>query len=396
MDKVKIFHLYTILLLIYLFFFQNLYIKRIKYMKIMENKRLFNSYSKYLRDSQNLVRYNDYKKNNSKYPFISICIPLYNSEKYIKNAILSIINQNFEDFELIIVDDFSTDNSTNIIKLLISFDCRIKIISHKKRYGTFRSRIDGILFSRGHYIFFFDSDDLFLNKYLLNNLYIYYLKDNYDIIEFVCYSLKESNQTIDLAKSGRRIHSHKYRNNIIFQPELKDIIFYNHKVKRVEYINCRSLWSKIFKRFLLLKSIKYFGKQYYNLYLIYAEDTLFNFINFFWANNYTYINIPGYLYYKRHKNISFGYQRKKNRIDGDISYFYFVKFMYKNIKEFDRNRNFLFNEMKSIGRKLNDIKNLNITQYIKPLNKLLIDIIKDKKASKDFKNLCKILKSIKT
>ena len=365
-------------------------------MKILENKRLSKSYFNYLRDSENFLRYNDYKKNNSKYPFISICIPLYNSEKYINNAILSIINQKFEDFELIIVDDFSTDNSTNIIKLLISLDCRIKLISHKKRYGTFRSRIDAILFSRGDYIFFFDSDDLFLNKNLLNYLYIYNLKENFDIIEFVVYYLNERSHKVYFAKSGRIIHSHKFRHDIIFQPELKDIIFYNHKRKRIRSVNCRPLWSKIFKRFLLLKSIKYIGKHYYNLFLIYAEDTLFNIISFFFANNYTYINIPGYLYYQRYKNRSFGYHRKKYRIANDISYFFFVKFMYKLIKEFDRNRNFLFHEMEKFRKKLIDIKSLNITQYIKPLNTILIDIIKDTKASKEFKKFCKILESIKT
>ena len=87
-------------------------------------------------------------------------MPMYNVEKYVGCAIQSLLNQTFNDFEAILVDDCSTDKTLEIAK---SFhDSRIKIIEGKKNIGLGMNRNRGIKVAQGKYIYFFDSDDALL------------------------------------------------------------------------------------------------------------------------------------------------------------------------------------------------------------------------------------------
>ena len=90
---------------------------------------------------------------------ISIITSSYNSEKTIARTIDSVLNQTHSDFELIIVNDCSTDKSLEIIN---SFkDERIKVINNDKNYGAGISRLNGIKSAEGDYITFLDSDDYY-------------------------------------------------------------------------------------------------------------------------------------------------------------------------------------------------------------------------------------------
>ena len=105
-------------------------------------------------------------------------------ELYIKQNLLSILNQSFQDFEIIIVNDFSKDKTENIIRDLQKYDCRIKLVNHHKNLGVYHSRIEAILNSNGEYILLMDPDDMYLNPDLFKDIYDYNLKNNLDIIEF--------------------------------------------------------------------------------------------------------------------------------------------------------------------------------------------------------------------
>lgn len=96
-------------------------------------------------------------------PFFSIIVPVYNAERYIRICINSILEQTFKDFEVIIVDDCSTDNSYKICKELYGENERVKLFRHKKNLG-FPSfgRNEGIEKARGEYIWFVDNDDAIL------------------------------------------------------------------------------------------------------------------------------------------------------------------------------------------------------------------------------------------
>lgn len=91
-------------------------------------------------------------------PKISIVVPVYNTEKWLKRSLDSIINQSFTDFELILVDDGSKDSSPTICDSYAALDSRVKVI-HKINGGVSSARNAGIEHATGEYITFADSDD---------------------------------------------------------------------------------------------------------------------------------------------------------------------------------------------------------------------------------------------
>ena len=107
-------------LLILLFFFINLIYNETKlFIKV--------SFKHFVRDCFNLKKY--YRKSvKVEFPYLSICIPSYNMESYIKKVVISILNQTFQNFEIIIVNDYSIDNTLKEIKKLQLEDSRIKLI----------------------------------------------------------------------------------------------------------------------------------------------------------------------------------------------------------------------------------------------------------------------------
>ena len=89
---------------------------------------------------------------------ISIIVPVYNTEKYIEQCIHSLVNQTYQDIEIIVVNDGSSDNSENIIKTLQNTDNRIHLITQENQ-GLSGARNTGLSASHGQYIMFVDSDD---------------------------------------------------------------------------------------------------------------------------------------------------------------------------------------------------------------------------------------------
>lgn len=104
-------------------------------------------------------------------PLVSVIIPLYNTEKFIAQTIQSVINQTFTNWELIIIDDCSTDKSTQIVNNLMAIDKRITLITSPLNFGgPAKPRNIGIENSRGAYIAFLDADDIWLPEKLEKQL----------------------------------------------------------------------------------------------------------------------------------------------------------------------------------------------------------------------------------
>jgi glycosyltransferase involved in cell wall biosynthesis len=97
---------------------------------------------------------------------VSIIVPIYNSERYLDKCITSILNQEFTDFELILVNDGSKDNSQKICDMYAEKDDRI-VVKHVKNEGVSSARNTGINLARGRYITFIDSDDFIQSDYIL-------------------------------------------------------------------------------------------------------------------------------------------------------------------------------------------------------------------------------------
>lgn len=102
-------------------------------------------------------------------PYFSITIPVYNVEKYIRQCLDSVMEQTFKDFEVIILDDGSTDDSGNICDEYALKDSRIKVI-HDENMGLLMARRRALQYAKGEYVLFLDSDD-YWEKNLLESIH---------------------------------------------------------------------------------------------------------------------------------------------------------------------------------------------------------------------------------
>lgn len=165
---------------------------------------------------------------------ISIILPTYNSEKYIDKCISSVLMQSYNNFELIIIDDASTDKTLNKIIEYQKIDNRIKLIVNKKNMGVSYSRNIGLKEAKGDYITFIDSDDTYLENALevMLNLII---NKGADAVRFSFNRIKGSN-----------IIEQRYNN------DLSDTILYKDKIDflKSEFLNNEIqayIWTMIIK-----------------------------------------------------------------------------------------------------------------------------------------------------
>ena len=119
--------------------------------------------------------------NNTNNPKISIIIPVYNSESFLRKCINSIIEQTFTDFEVILINDNSSDTCPEICNEYADLDNRIKVIHNSINLGSSLSRKIGLDNVSGIYIQFIDSDD-WIEKNMLERLYFTAISNNYDIV----------------------------------------------------------------------------------------------------------------------------------------------------------------------------------------------------------------------
>lgn len=113
-------------------------------------------------------------------PLISIITPLYNSEKYIRETIESVLNQTYKNWEMLIVDDCSKDNGVKIVNEYVLKDKRIKLFKNEKNEGVSFTRNRAIDLSQGKYIAFLDSDDLWKKEKLKKQI-LFMEKNNIDL-----------------------------------------------------------------------------------------------------------------------------------------------------------------------------------------------------------------------
>jgi teichuronic acid biosynthesis glycosyltransferase TuaG len=136
---------------------------------------------------------------------VSIITASFNSEKYISKTIESVINQSYKNWELLITDDYSTDHTIEIIESYSKKDSRIKFFKLKKNSGAAVARNNSINNSKGKYIAFIDSDDLWeMNKL---NEQLFFMKDNNVHFSFTAYKIIDDNgnstgKTVDSSQTG--------------------------------------------------------------------------------------------------------------------------------------------------------------------------------------------------
>lgn len=151
-------------------------------------------------------------------PLISVIIPCYNIEKYLPGAVESVLKQTFRDFELIMVDDGSTDKSGGLCDQFASQDGRIKVL-HIKNNGVSNARNIGLKYANGKYVFFCDGDD-YIDHHAFETMVK--ISEEYKADLLICGYYHESHKI----GADNKVHVDSYPtfwNDDIFYPSTKAI-----------------------------------------------------------------------------------------------------------------------------------------------------------------------------
>ena len=225
-------------------------------------------------------------------PAVSIVIPMYNTEKYIGECLDSILAQTFTDFEVIVVDDCSTDKSCDVVEsYLPKFNRevdKLKLLRSKKNSGCAGiPRNTGIRFSRGEYIMFVDSDDA-ITPTALEEWYPIAKKFDADVIHCEKYYRFESN-AIKIDKKLIKVCAVRYI-KFVTKPTLMS---YNLKDRIEKFVSYEFVWgiySNVFKRDFIVENKLEFPN------CSYGEDVVFTIYALCLAKNIVQIPNVHYIY----------------------------------------------------------------------------------------------------
>ena len=211
---------------------------------------------------------------------ISIIVPVYNAQDYIRKCLNSIIKQSYADIEIIIVNDGSTDNSINTIQDLMIEDNRIKIIN-RENGGLSAARNTGIAHAKGEFLMFVDSDDE-LEKNAIEQLYNDINKNQSDVSMGKVSIIYDTHQ--ELKDSDDWYYAIRYNGLYAINDDI------------INDIHC-SAWGKLFKQ----KIIK-------NQSILFPEGLCYEDAYWHWAyltscNKISFIKYPVYKYYRRKNSI---------------------------------------------------------------------------------------------
>lgn len=232
---------------------------------------------------------------------VSIIVPVYNVEKYLRRCMDSLISQTFNDIEIIAVNDGSTDNSLEILEEYKLNDNRVKIIN-KLNTGVSDSRNIGIANANGEYIAFVDSDD-WIDLDMINRMYKKVKLNDSDIV--MCSYIRE----FETHSKGKNLNLPKeviYENEKVIELNRKIIGPINEELKNNDGIDSLgTVWGKLYKSSI----IKNNNMKFVDLSEIgSAEDSLFNITLYKYVDKVIFINEELYHYWKGNaKSLTSGY-----------------------------------------------------------------------------------------
>lgn len=195
---------------------------------------------------------------------ISVIVPVYNVEKYLEQCIDSLLSQTYQNFEIILVDDGSTDSSGKICDIYEENNENIKVI-HKKNEGLGFARNTGLLYATGEYVTFIDSDD-YADKYLLEDLYNGILETDVDVCIGGFKKVADSGQMLYEEKYDEQYFIHDNTTNKAFIKMLGSLPSKHDSIRM-------SVWNVLYK----LSIIKNNNIQFPSERELISEDLIFDF-----------------------------------------------------------------------------------------------------------------------
>ena len=286
---------------------------------------------------------------------VSLIIPVYNVEPYLRQCLDSVINQTFKDIEIILINDCSSDNSLQIIKEYQQKDKRIILIDLQENKGLGNARNEGLKISKGEYIAFVDSDDWV----------------TIDYVETLYKTIKENN--VDLAIANISTY-----NNITGETKhikFPQIIYNNPNTKNIKAIMLkqRMIWSscsKIYKKDFVFNNNIFFKQTL-------MEDILFNYEIILKSDNI--IITDKNLYYYRIKRSSSIMEDKNNRIYPCLNVFKNIKQMLIDNNKYEEFKTSFYSYGYLFFAAEIEVSNLSVKELNKIICELKNVIFNDKK-----------------
>lgn len=212
-------------------------------------------------------------------PCVSVIIPVYNVEQFLPNCIESVLNQSFIDFEMLLIDDGSTDGSGVICDMYAEKDSRVHVF-HKENGGVSSARNLGLNEAKGEWICFVDSDDELMPESL--QIIVNCISDAVDMV-MAGYEVYDDNGVLSYSVETRK------EKNISAEAAVKEMY------KPTDYRYQGYICSKLLRRSIIKEAKLSFAED-----IFFNEDRLFT-VGFIFASerNVYYTTVPVYKYYER-------------------------------------------------------------------------------------------------
>ena len=354
--------------------------KNDKYLKV----EMINQFNSYIKQCLHGKLENKGEFRLPQKPKISVIMPIYNGGKYLFYSLRSIQNQQLKDIEIILIDDYSSDDTINIIRKYMEEDPRIRLIKNDNNHKILYSKSIAALNSKGKYIIELDQDDMFIRNDCFNILYEEAELNDLDLVHIRDFS--KTRFFFFYKTKVNEIKDHliyPQSTNFKNQPFLKNTMFSNNNI----YL----LWGLLIKADLYKKVIYHLWPIIMNYQIIFHEDYTISFMLVILAKKYKYLNRFALLHLFHKKSISNNYYEKNEYY---LSIFFFANVIYKyylknNPKDINILINFLnlFKFSFQYGKKIYPlffnyiIKNILNNEYLSELDKekllITVNITKD-------------------
>jgi glycosyltransferase involved in cell wall biosynthesis len=235
---------------------------------------------------------------------ITIVIPVFNRQEYLSRAITSALNQSLANVEVLIVDDASSDHSSDIAASFEKSDHRVRVVRLSANAGTHKARMTGVEQARGAYILSLDADDILMPYIAEDSLRLALIHDC-DVVEFQC---------LEVVDGVAKLFT--FFNPPSVMPTHEDLI----ECFRNNGLNW-NLWKRLIKRSVYLQALGVFPLAVKVKKILYAEDKLHFGTILLFSKTYYFLKEVGYVYFRDNpENSESGVQQTKKETLRQLRY----------------------------------------------------------------------------